>query len=165
MDAEYEGGSRGELTLTGDTAALCVKPFPVPLCPPQIKHGLPGNEIRLPRWEADDWPPETWYSLRQVSFRQQKITKWSPEFFIYVVWSWESTATVLSNLTSECLVPDERMKHELKGMWNKVITNCQPIIRQERKTPAFRQITVKLQYSTKNANNAVTFCRVSDRRR
>jgi hypothetical protein len=27
------------------------------------------------------------------------------------------------------------MEHELKGMWNKVLMNCQPIIRQERKTP------------------------------
>jgi len=40
-------------------------------------------------------------------------------------------------------VPDNRMEYELKGMWKKVLMNCWPIIRQETKTPAVRQITVK----------------------
>jgi hypothetical protein len=39
----------------GKTEVLEEKPVPVPLCPPQIPHGLtPGIEPGPPRWEAGD---------------------------------------------------------------------------------------------------------------
>jgi hypothetical protein len=38
----------------GETEELGEKPVPVPLCPPQITHGLTGREPGPPRWKAGD---------------------------------------------------------------------------------------------------------------
>jgi hypothetical protein len=38
--------SHGGMTLTGETKELGEKPVPVPLCPPQILHGLTWARIR-----------------------------------------------------------------------------------------------------------------------
>jgi hypothetical protein len=46
--------SSGEVILTGETEGLGGKPVPVPLCPPQIPHGLIGERTRasavISRW-------------------------------------------------------------------------------------------------------------------
>jgi hypothetical protein len=39
------------------------KPAPVPLCPQQIPHALPGCQPGSPLWEASDYPLELWHGL------------------------------------------------------------------------------------------------------
>jgi hypothetical protein len=36
------------MTLTGESEILNVKPVQIPLCPPQISHGLVWNRTRVP---------------------------------------------------------------------------------------------------------------------
>jgi hypothetical protein len=43
------------------TEELGEKHVPLPLCPPQIPHGLTGSRTWPPRSETGDWPPEPWH--------------------------------------------------------------------------------------------------------
>jgi hypothetical protein len=51
---DYEDGEFGEIIIGRINQSTRRKPTPVPLCHPQIPHGLTGREPGPPRWEASD---------------------------------------------------------------------------------------------------------------
>jgi hypothetical protein len=51
---DYEHGEFGGMIIGRGNRSTRRKPAPVPLCPPQIPHGLSGREPGPPRWEASD---------------------------------------------------------------------------------------------------------------
>jgi hypothetical protein len=61
--ADYDGGEIGGM-IGRENQSTRRKPVPVPLCPPQNPHALPGREPEPPRWEASDYPLELWHGLR-----------------------------------------------------------------------------------------------------
>jgi hypothetical protein len=50
---DYDNGEIGGMIGRGKRSTRR-KPAPVPLCPPQTLHALPGRELGPPRWEASD---------------------------------------------------------------------------------------------------------------
>jgi hypothetical protein len=50
---DYDDGEVGGIIGRGNRSTRR-KPAPVPLCPPQTPHALPGCEPGPPRWEASD---------------------------------------------------------------------------------------------------------------
>jgi hypothetical protein len=48
---DYDDGEIGGMIGRGNRSTR-KKPSPVPLCPPQTQHALPGREPWPPRWEA-----------------------------------------------------------------------------------------------------------------
>jgi hypothetical protein len=51
---DYDDGEIGGLMIGRGNRSTRRKPAPVPLCPPQNPHALPGREPGPPRWEASD---------------------------------------------------------------------------------------------------------------
>jgi hypothetical protein len=51
---DYDDGEIGGMMTGRGNRSTRRKPAPVPLCPPQTPHAVPGREPRLPRREADD---------------------------------------------------------------------------------------------------------------
>jgi hypothetical protein len=51
---DYDDGEIGGMTIGRGNRSTRRKPPPMPLCPPQTPHGLPGSEPGTPRWEASD---------------------------------------------------------------------------------------------------------------
>jgi hypothetical protein len=51
---DYDDGQIGRMMIGKGNRNTRRKPTPVPLCPPQIPHALPGREPRPPRREATD---------------------------------------------------------------------------------------------------------------
>jgi hypothetical protein len=51
---DYDDGEIGEMMIGRRNRSTRRKPAPVPICPPQTPHALPGREPGLPRWEASD---------------------------------------------------------------------------------------------------------------
>jgi hypothetical protein len=51
---DTEDGEFGEIMIGRANRNTLRKPAPVPLCPPQISHGLTGREPGRPLWEASD---------------------------------------------------------------------------------------------------------------
>jgi hypothetical protein len=49
---DYDDGDIGGMKIGWGTRSTRRKPVPVPLCPPQIAHAMPGLEPGPPRWEA-----------------------------------------------------------------------------------------------------------------
>jgi hypothetical protein len=50
---DYDDGELGGMIGRGNRNTLR-KPTPVPLCPPQTPHALPGREPGPPQWEVSD---------------------------------------------------------------------------------------------------------------
>jgi hypothetical protein len=50
---DYDAGETGGMIGKGNRNTRR-KPAPVPLCPPQTPHALPGGEPGPPRWEASE---------------------------------------------------------------------------------------------------------------
>jgi hypothetical protein len=50
---DYDDGEIGGMICKGNQIPRR-KPAPVPLCPPQTPHALPGREPGPPLWEASD---------------------------------------------------------------------------------------------------------------
>jgi hypothetical protein len=51
---DYDDGEIGGMMIGKGNRITRRKPAPVPLCPPQTPHALPGREPGPPRWEASD---------------------------------------------------------------------------------------------------------------
>jgi hypothetical protein len=51
---DYDDGEIGGMIIGRGNRSTRRKPAPVPLCPPQAPHALPGREPWPPRWEASD---------------------------------------------------------------------------------------------------------------
>jgi hypothetical protein len=51
---DYDDGEIGGMMIGKGNRNTRRKPAPVPLCPPQTTHALPGREPGPPRWEAGD---------------------------------------------------------------------------------------------------------------
>jgi hypothetical protein len=51
---DYDDGEIGGMMIGRGHRSTRRKPAPVPLCPPQTPHALPGREPRPPWWEASD---------------------------------------------------------------------------------------------------------------
>jgi hypothetical protein len=51
---DYDYGEIGGMMIGGGNQSIGRKPAPVPLCPPQTSHALPGLERGLPWWEVSD---------------------------------------------------------------------------------------------------------------
>jgi hypothetical protein len=51
---DYDDGEFGDMMIGIGNRSTLRKPAPMPLCPPQIPHALPGREPGPPRWEASD---------------------------------------------------------------------------------------------------------------
>jgi hypothetical protein len=49
---DYDDGEIGGMMIGRGNRNTPRKPVPVPLCPPQTSHALPGREPGPPRWEA-----------------------------------------------------------------------------------------------------------------
>jgi hypothetical protein len=52
---DYDDGEIGGMMIGKGNRSTRRKPAPVPFCPPQTPHALPGRETWPPRWEASDW--------------------------------------------------------------------------------------------------------------
>jgi hypothetical protein len=51
---DYDGKEIDGMMIARGNGSNRRKPVPVPLCPPQTPHALPGREAGPPRWEASD---------------------------------------------------------------------------------------------------------------
>jgi hypothetical protein len=51
---DYDDGEIGGMMIGKGNRSTWRKPAPVPLCPPQTLHALPGHEPRPPQWEVSD---------------------------------------------------------------------------------------------------------------
>jgi hypothetical protein len=51
---DYEDGEFAGMMIGKGNRSIRRKPAPVPLCPPQISHGLTGREPWSLRWEVSD---------------------------------------------------------------------------------------------------------------
>jgi hypothetical protein len=51
---DYDDGEIGLMMIGRGNRSTHRKPAPVPLCPLQTPHALPGREPGPPRWEASD---------------------------------------------------------------------------------------------------------------
>jgi hypothetical protein len=51
---DYDDGEIGGMMIGRGNRSTRRKPAPVPLCPPQTSHALPGREPGSLRWEASD---------------------------------------------------------------------------------------------------------------
>jgi hypothetical protein len=51
---DYDDGETGRMMIGKGNRSTRRKPVPVPLCPLQTPHALPGREPGPPRWEASD---------------------------------------------------------------------------------------------------------------
>jgi hypothetical protein len=51
---DYDEGEIGGMMIGRGNRSTRRKPAPVPLCPPQTPHVLPGQEPGPPRWDASD---------------------------------------------------------------------------------------------------------------
>jgi hypothetical protein len=51
---DYDDGEIGGIMIGRGNLSTRIKPAPVPLCPPQTPHALPGHEPGPPRWEASN---------------------------------------------------------------------------------------------------------------
>jgi hypothetical protein len=51
---DYDDGEIGRMMIGRGNRSTRRKPAPVPPCPPETPHGLPGREPGSPRWEASD---------------------------------------------------------------------------------------------------------------
>jgi hypothetical protein len=51
---DYDDGDIGGMMIGRGNGSTRRKPAPVPLCPPQMSHALPGREPGPPRWETGD---------------------------------------------------------------------------------------------------------------
>jgi hypothetical protein len=51
---DYDDGEIGGMMIGRGNQSTRRKPAPMPLCPPQTPHALPGREPGQPRWEASD---------------------------------------------------------------------------------------------------------------
>jgi hypothetical protein len=49
---DYDDGEIGGMMIGRENRSIRRKPSPVPLCPPQTPHAMPGREPGAPRWEA-----------------------------------------------------------------------------------------------------------------
>jgi hypothetical protein len=63
---DYDNGKIGGMMIDRGNRSTRRKPAPVPLCPLQIPHAVPGQELGPQRWEARDYPPELWHGLKCV---------------------------------------------------------------------------------------------------
>jgi hypothetical protein len=52
--SDYDDGETGGMMIGRVNRRTRRKPAPVPLCPPQTLHAVPGREPGPPRWEASD---------------------------------------------------------------------------------------------------------------
>jgi hypothetical protein len=55
---DYDDGEICGMMIGRGNRSTRKTPGPVPLCPPQTSHALPGREPGPPRWEASDKPLE-----------------------------------------------------------------------------------------------------------
>jgi hypothetical protein len=51
---DYDDGEMGEMMIGTGHRSTRRKPAPVPLCPPQTPHAVPGSKPGSPRWEVGD---------------------------------------------------------------------------------------------------------------
>jgi hypothetical protein len=51
---DYDDGEIGGMMILRGNRSTRRQRAPVPLCPPQTSHVLPGRETGLPRWESSD---------------------------------------------------------------------------------------------------------------
>jgi hypothetical protein len=51
---DYDGGEIGGMMIGRGNRSTGRKSVPMPLCPPQTLHALPGGEPGPPRWETSD---------------------------------------------------------------------------------------------------------------
>jgi hypothetical protein len=51
---DYDDGEIGGMIIGSGNRSTRRKSAPLPLCPPQTSHALPGSEPGPPRWEASD---------------------------------------------------------------------------------------------------------------
>jgi hypothetical protein len=51
---DYDDGEIGGMMIVRRNRSTRTKHAPVPVCPPQTPHALPGREPETPRWEASD---------------------------------------------------------------------------------------------------------------
>jgi hypothetical protein len=54
VPGDYDDGEIGGMIIGKGNRSTRRKPVPVPFCPPQIPHALPGREPGPPRWEVSD---------------------------------------------------------------------------------------------------------------
>jgi hypothetical protein len=52
--SDYDDGEIGGMMIARENRSTRRKPAPVPLCPPQTPHALPGRGSGRPGWEASD---------------------------------------------------------------------------------------------------------------
>jgi hypothetical protein len=52
--ADYDDGEIGGMMIDRGNRSTQRKPVPMPLCPPQTTHDLPGSEPGPPQWETSD---------------------------------------------------------------------------------------------------------------